>query len=82
MKPNSFVPCAYSELPDEAGLIMVCCPDEQNSATSKIISIVKTRNIRQLAESHTTSWKSGCSTDELEFFVALQPEAELVNELK
>jgi hypothetical protein len=82
MKRDSFVPCKYSELPVEAGLIMVCCPGESNSATSTIISITKTGNIRQLAISNDVRWKSHCSSlIELEYFVALQPEAELSNEL-
>lgn len=81
MKRDSFVPCKYSELPDEAGLIMVCCPDELNSATSRIISITKTGSIRQLALDNVVRWKSLCSSVDLEYFVALQPEAELNNEL-
>jgi hypothetical protein len=81
MKRDSFVPCTYSELPDDAGLIMVCCPDTSNPATSKIISIVKTGNIRQLAITNVILWKSHCSSVELEYFVALQPDAELKDEL-
>lgn len=81
MKSDSFIPCKYSELPNEAGLIMVCCPDEPISATSRIISITKTGNIRQFAMTNITEWKSHCSSTELEYLVALQPNAELRNEL-
>lgn len=77
MKRDSFVPCKYSELPNEAGLIMVCCPDESHSATPRIISITKTGNIRQLANLNVVQWKSHCSSVELEYFVALQPNSTL-----
>lgn len=77
---DSFIPCKYSELPDEAGLVMVCCPDETTSISARIITITKTRNIREFAIKNVDEWGSGCLSVELEYFIALQPEAELRDE--
>lgn len=81
MEGDSFVPCAYSALPAKAGLIQVCCPDDPKSATPTIIATIHTGNIRQYANTHVSSWKSHCSSVELEYLVALDSEAEHKNEL-
>lgn len=76
MDTPNFKKVLPSDLPEEAGIIMVLCPHGLNSDSYSLVSVEETENVRSLVEKQAVAWATQCVVDNsyLEYRVRIEPD--------